>query len=369
LIEVPIPLFLLLSSIPNQQVQMLTRNVPVEHDIDLFEIPDLHDVNVVATMLKRYLSNLPPVLSPTLQSDIINHCSTTDPAVPGATTPTYMKDALSTLPPWNYYLLFAITGHISFLHNHREQNKMTYENLFRCFATRALQVEPYIFWWLVWDWRGCWAGCTEEDEYKVREYEILDREAREREDAELEALAEKERERGAAGKRADKMDANGMARQQMRAKAGKHSVSAISKQSVPKLKERETIRTVKGSGEQRPQTAHAKSQSQSQARSRSRDRAQAAREAADRELEREREKERERERALSSSDSSKPSITGQSSAGGRSASPSTGHTGREEDENVKEDKERLGAREASGGKDMGLPMLSPLKPLSPLGLH
>ncbi len=348
---------------------MLTNNVSLEHDIDLFDIPDLHDVNVVATMLKRYLSNLPPVLSPTLQTDIINHCSATDPTVPGATTPTYMKEVLSTLPPWNYYLLFAITGHISFLHNHREQNKMTYENLFRCFATRALQVEPYIFWWLVWDWRGCWAGCKGEDEYKVREYEILDREAREKEEAEFDALAEKDRERSASGKRSDKIDANGMARRQMRAKGGKHSVSAISKQSVPRPKEKQTIKAVKGSREQRPQTAHVKSQSQSQARSRPRDRAHAAREAADRGREPEREKEREKERALSSSDSSKPSMTGQSSAGGRSASPSTGHTGREEDEHVKEDKVPLGAGGGIGRKDMGLPMLSPLKPLSPLGLQ
>src|SRR5690349_1851255 len=119
-------------------------------------------------MLKRWLSNLPPVLPPSTQSAIISACAESHPAVPGGTTPPFMKEQLSNLPPWNYYLLFAITGHISFLHNHREQNKMTYENLFRCFATRALQVEPYIFWWLVWDWRGCWAGCAREDDFKVK---------------------------------------------------------------------------------------------------------------------------------------------------------------------------------------------------------
>lgn len=125
-------------------------------------------------MLKRWLSNLPPVLPPETQTDIIRKCSEASPAAPGSSTPEYMKQKLSELPPWNYYLLFAITGHISFLHNHREQNKMTYENLFRCFATRALQVEPYIFWWLVWDWRNCWLGCAKEEEYKSNEYQFLD---------------------------------------------------------------------------------------------------------------------------------------------------------------------------------------------------
>ncbi|KIW01483.1 uncharacterized protein PV09_07236 [Verruconis gallopava] len=328
-----------------------------EYDIDLFEQKDLHDVNVVATMLKRWLSNLPPVFPQDVQSDIIRTCSESHPAVQGGSTPDYMKQKLSELPPWNYYLLFAITGHISFLHNHRDQNKMTYENLFRCFATRALQVEPYIFWWLVWDWRNCWLGCAREDEYKAKEYTILDQ------------MAEEERERNAqqqaaaearappqSKKEKDERQPEQSAKQR---KASKHSVSAISKQTVLSTKEA-TIKQVKS--EHRPRTAHAHSPSTaSHARSRSREKKSALTDRQQREQERE---QREKDRALSSSDSSKPSIAEQSPAY-RSGSPGNGVS-----------EERDEQRETTNGndgpiktQDIGLPMLSPLKPLSPLGLH
>jgi hypothetical protein len=299
-------------------------------------------------MLKRWLSNLPPVLPLNIQSDIIDKCADEHPTVEGSTTPTFMKEALSNLPPWNYYLLFAITGHISFLHNHREQNKMTYENLFRCFATRALQVEPYIFHWLVWDWRGCWAGCNTEDEYKVKEYEVLDKIAAEQEEA----------KRGVQKK--DSKEAV-----QEKRKTARVPISGLSKQSVSG---REKIR---------PQTSHAHSQSMVSVaskgqvpalplRPRSPEKSTIKSVNSERSQERGRERERERQqdqdRAISSSDSSKPSITGQSSAGVT------------DEDRASQEKEKPGDARANGeekvkGMRMELPMLSPMKPLSPFGLH
>jgi len=244
-------------------------------------------------MLKRWLSNLPPVLPNEIQTDIIKKCSESHPAQPGGSTPEYMKQKLSELPPWNYYLLFAITGHISFLHNHRDQNKMTYENLFRCFATRALQVEPYIFWWLVWDWRNCWLGCAKEDEYKTKEYKFLE-------------------------------DQNGAESSSQHQKPPGSSASARSKPekrsaSSKQLSTSTKAGVKKSDGNARPQTAHANMEA--------------------------REKE---QRSVSSSESSKPSITGVS---GRSTSPV--HEEREMPVQTKRE-------------EIPVPVLSPLKPLSPI---
>ena len=90
----------------------------------------------------------------------------------------------------------------------------------------------------------------------------------------------------------------------------------------------------------------------------------------------ERSRERERnERALSSSDSSKPSITGQSSAGMTDEDPSHPQHAHSNGHGIGAGKERK-REEVNGDEaerlkstDMGLPMLSPLKPLSPFGLH
>jgi hypothetical protein len=349
-----------------------TDKARIEYDIDLFDQEDLHDVNVVATMLKRWLSNLPPVLPLATQTAIINTCSEAHPAVPGATTPTFMKDALSNLPPWNYYLLFAITGHISFLHNHREQNKMTYDNLFRCFATRALQVEPYIFWWLVWDWRGCWAGCAREDEFKVKEYAVLDKLAAE--DAQSEAsVAVATKEKGPVkkdSKEAQDLRSQEKEKEKEKSRKSKHAVSALSKQSVSSRERRDTVKD-----KTRPQTAHAhslslaagnKSQPSLPSRSRSPEKERPKLPPAELERGRAKEREREGEREVGSSDSSKPSLTGASSAADEEAETGTGTgtTGSSLQPPRKEDAEgRL------KNTDVGLPMLSPLKPLSPLGLH
>jgi hypothetical protein len=123
-------------------------------------------------MFKAWLRGLPEQVFPQeIQNRVIQKCAKTDP--PATSTPQYLKDEISQLPPWNYYLLFAITCHISLLHNCSKDNKMTYGNLCVCFAP-CLKIEQWIFQWLILDWKNCWQGCSTEREYLEKEYILLD---------------------------------------------------------------------------------------------------------------------------------------------------------------------------------------------------
>ncbi|KAE9969860.1 hypothetical protein BLS_003264 [Venturia inaequalis] len=147
-----------------------------ELDINLFDQEDLYDVNTVSSMFKAWLRGLPELVFPQdIQNKIIEKCAKVDP--PPTSTPQFLKDELSKLPPWNYYLLFAITCHISLLHNCSKDNKMTYANLNICFAP-CLKVEGWIFQWLILDWKNCWQGCSSEREYLDKEYALLDEQDR-----------------------------------------------------------------------------------------------------------------------------------------------------------------------------------------------
>jgi hypothetical protein len=149
---------------------ILTQNL--ELDINLFEQEDLYDVNTVSSMFKAWLRQLPEQVFPQeIQNRVIQKCSKVEPQP--TSTPQYLKDEISQLPPWNYYLLFAITCHISLLHNCSKDNKMTYGNLCVCFAP-CLKIEQWIFQWLVLDWKNCWQGCSTEREYLEKEYVILE---------------------------------------------------------------------------------------------------------------------------------------------------------------------------------------------------
>ena len=93
---------------------------------------------------------------------------------PDATTvPQLLKDELSMLPPWNYYLLFAITCHLSLLTAYADKNKMTYNNLCVCFQP-CLKIDAYCFRFLVERWRDCWQGCYTEKDALEDEYRALD---------------------------------------------------------------------------------------------------------------------------------------------------------------------------------------------------
>ncbi len=83
-----------------------------------------------------------------------------------------LKDELSKLPPFNYYLLFAITCHISLLHSCSEFNKMNYNNLCICFQP-AIKIDAFCFQFLILDWRNCWQGCWTEKDFLADELNYL----------------------------------------------------------------------------------------------------------------------------------------------------------------------------------------------------
>lgn len=140
-----------------------------EGDINLFDEPDLYDINIIGSMFKAWLRELPTEVFPkATQAKIADQCA-------GAQeVPQLLKDELSNLPPWNYYLLFAITCHLSLLTAYADKNKMTYSNLCICFQP-ALRVDAFCFQFLVQDWRNCWQGCWTEKDWLEEEYQILDR--------------------------------------------------------------------------------------------------------------------------------------------------------------------------------------------------
>ena len=139
-----------------------------EHDINLFDEDELYDINIIGSMFKAWLRDLPDEIFPKETQDRITSVCTDS-----SEAPQMLKDELSMLPPWHYYLLFAITCHLSLLHAYVEKNKMSYNNLRICFAP-ALRINGDCFRWLVCDWRNCWQGCWTEKQALEEEYRVLD---------------------------------------------------------------------------------------------------------------------------------------------------------------------------------------------------
>jgi hypothetical protein len=145
-----------------KEVKHWQRRFDSELDINLFDEPDLYDINTIGSMFKAWLRELPDELLPKeTQTMIAEKCE-------GATTaPQLLRDELSKLPPYNYYLLFAITCHLNLLHSYVDQNKMDYRNLCICFQP-CMKIDAFCFNFLVCDWKNCWQGCwTEKDWLKV----------------------------------------------------------------------------------------------------------------------------------------------------------------------------------------------------------
>lgn len=138
-----------------------------EGDINLFDEDELYDINIIGSMFKAWLRDLPTEILPkATQARIARECA-------GATeVPEMLKNELSLLPPWNYYLLFAITCHLSLLHAYVDKNKMNYTNLCICFQP-CLGIDSFCFQFLVREWRHCWQGCWTEKEFLDIEYGIL----------------------------------------------------------------------------------------------------------------------------------------------------------------------------------------------------
>ncbi|PWY69530.1 hypothetical protein BO70DRAFT_147617 [Aspergillus heteromorphus CBS 117.55] len=149
-----------------KEVKHWQRRFDTELDINLFDEPDLYDINTIGSMFKAWLRELPDELFPKeTQAMIAEKCE-------GATTaPQLLKDELSKLPPYNYYLLFAITCHLNLLHSYVDQNKMDYRNLCICFQP-CMKIDAFCFHFLVCDWKNCWQGCWTEKEYLQVEKEM-----------------------------------------------------------------------------------------------------------------------------------------------------------------------------------------------------
>jgi hypothetical protein len=121
-------------------------------------------------MLKAWLRELPDELFPKdAQDRISRECASsgTDEV------PQLLIDELSNLKPYNYYLLFAITCHLSLLLAHSDKNKMDFRNLCICFQP-CMKLDAYCFKFLVVDWAQCWKGCKTEQLWLEKEYDIFD---------------------------------------------------------------------------------------------------------------------------------------------------------------------------------------------------
>lgn len=140
----------------------------LDGDVNLFEDNDLYDINIIGSMLKAWLRELPDELFPKEAQDrIARECS-------GATeVPQMLIDELSNLSPFNYYLLFAITCHLSLLLSHSDKNKMDFRNLCICFQP-CMKIDAFCFKFLVCDWRNCWKGCKNEAKFIEEEYRLFD---------------------------------------------------------------------------------------------------------------------------------------------------------------------------------------------------
>ena len=90
-------------------------------------------------MLKAWLRELPDELLPKAAQTRVSNEATDSETVPQA-----LVDELSNLPPFNYYLLFAITCHLSLLLAHSEKNKMDFRNLCICFQP-CMKIDAFCF--------------------------------------------------------------------------------------------------------------------------------------------------------------------------------------------------------------------------------
>ncbi|KAH8884432.1 hypothetical protein GQ53DRAFT_661865 [Thozetella sp. PMI_491] len=150
------------------QIKKWQRKFDEEGDVDLFQQDDLYDINIIGSMLKAWLRELPDELFPKEAQDrIAREC------VGAETVPPLLIEELSNLSPFNYYLLFAITCHLSLLLAHSDKNKMDFRNLCICFQP-CMKIDAFCFKFLVCDWRECWKGCKNEAKYIEEEYSLFD---------------------------------------------------------------------------------------------------------------------------------------------------------------------------------------------------
>ncbi|CAJ0553748.1 Ff.00g122600.m01.CDS01 [Fusarium sp. VM40] len=150
------------------QIKKWQRKFDERYDVNLFNERDLYDINIIGSMLKAWLRELPDELFPKAAQDrIARECAGSEEV------PELLIEELSNLSPFNYYLLFAITCHLSLLLAHSDKNKMDFRNLCICFQP-CMKIDAFCFKFLVCDWRDCWRGCKNEAQYIEEEYVIFD---------------------------------------------------------------------------------------------------------------------------------------------------------------------------------------------------
>lgn len=149
------------------QIRRWQRRFDEELDVDLFAQDDLYDINIVGSMLKQWLRELPTEIFPKEAQERVSRTSPNCEEVPQV-----LIDELSNLPPYNYYLLFAITCHLSLVLEHRATNKMNYQNLTVCFLP-CIKLDAYCFRFLTIKWRDCWKGCKTEPYWMEQEAHYL----------------------------------------------------------------------------------------------------------------------------------------------------------------------------------------------------
>ncbi|KAJ4197780.1 hypothetical protein NW767_000975 [Fusarium falciforme] len=150
------------------QIKKWQRKFDERYDVNLFDERDLYDINIIGSMLKAWLRELPDELFPKAAQDrIARECAGSEEV------PELLIEELSNLSPFNYYLLFAITCHLSLLLAHSDKNKMDFRNLCICFQP-CMKIDAFCFKFLVCDWRDCWRGCKNEAKYIEEEYMLFD---------------------------------------------------------------------------------------------------------------------------------------------------------------------------------------------------
>ena len=89
--------------------------------------------------------------------------------------PQCFIDELSQLPPYNYYMLYSLSAHLSIVNQQSDINKMNLSNLGMIFCS-TLRIDRFCFNWLVGHWADCWQGCwTERDELEKTDPELWKR--------------------------------------------------------------------------------------------------------------------------------------------------------------------------------------------------
>nr|POE51621.1 putative rho-type gtpase-activating protein 2 [Quercus suber] len=157
----------------HQDIKKWQHRFDTEHDIDLLD-EEINDQNSISSMLKAWLRELPTDIMPKdVQDRLAEDLAKQNPdfAKMGQPAPDMLRNALSELSPFNYYLLFAITCHLSLLLSQRDKNKMDLNNLSICIQP-ALGIDRWLFNYLVGDWRHCWQGCFTEKRFLEHELAV-----------------------------------------------------------------------------------------------------------------------------------------------------------------------------------------------------